>query len=144
MIKASIYKPITMLMVILTVVVFGLYTYSMMVVDLMPKFDVPVVTATIIYQGANPEENKMLKAQSDLKAQSFEAEAGGGMVKVAMNGKGVITMIKINPDAVDKDDVEALEDLVMAAVNSAVKKKDDAAQSSLSDITGGMKIPGLM
>ena len=48
MIKASIYKPITMLMVILTVVVFGLYTYSMMVVDLMPKFDVPVVTATII------------------------------------------------------------------------------------------------
>ena len=61
-----------------------------------------------------------------------------------MNGKGVLTMIKINPDAVDKDDVEALEDLVMAAINSAVKKKDDAAQSSLSDITGGMKIPGLM
>ena len=56
MIKASIYKPITMLMVILTVVVFGLYTYSMMVVDLMPKFEVPVVTATIIYKGANPEE----------------------------------------------------------------------------------------
>ena len=56
MIKASIYKPITMLMVILTVVVFGLYTYTMMVVDLMPKFDVPVVTATIIYQGASPEE----------------------------------------------------------------------------------------
>lgn len=56
MIKASIYKPITMIMVILTVVVFGLYTYSMMVVDLMPKFDVPVVTGTIIYPGANPEE----------------------------------------------------------------------------------------
>lgn len=56
MIKASIYKPITMLMVILTVVVFGLYTYSMMVVDLMPKFEVPVVTATMVYAGANPEE----------------------------------------------------------------------------------------
>ncbi|MCF0216003.1 MAG: efflux RND transporter permease subunit [Fibrobacteraceae bacterium] len=56
MIKASIYKPITMLMVILTIVVFGIYTYRMMVVDLMPKFDVPVVTATIIYAGANPEE----------------------------------------------------------------------------------------
>jgi DNA-binding protein YbaB len=53
-------------------------------------------------------------------------------------------MIKINPDAVDKDDVEALEDLVMAAVNSAVKKKDDAAQSSLNDLTQGMKIPGLI
>ena len=56
MIKASIYKPITMLMVILTVVVFGLYTYTMMVVDLMPKFEVPVVTATMVYAGANPEE----------------------------------------------------------------------------------------
>ena len=89
-------------------------------------------------------QSKMMKAQNDLKTQSFEAEAGGGMVKVAMNGHGVLTMIKINPDVVDKDDVEALEDLVMAAVNSAVKKKDDAAQSSLSDITGGMKIPGLM
>ncbi len=89
-------------------------------------------------------QSKMMKAQNDLKTQSFEAEAGGGMVKVAMNGQGVLTMIKINPDAVDKDDVEALEDLVMAAINSAVKKKDDAAHSSLSDITGGMKIPGLM
>ena len=89
-------------------------------------------------------QSKMMKAQNDLKTQSFEAEAGGGMVKVAMNGRGVLTMIKINPDAVDKDDVEALEDLVMAAINSDVKKKDDAAKSSLSDITGGMKIPGLM
>lgn len=89
-------------------------------------------------------QGKMMKAQSDLKAQSFDAEAGGGMVKVAMNGHGVLTMIKINPDAVDKDDVEALEDLIMAAINSAVKKKDDATQSSLNDITGGMRIPGLM
>lgn len=56
MIKASIYKPITMLMVILTVVVFGIYTYRMMVVDLMPKFEVPVVTAVVVYPGANPEE----------------------------------------------------------------------------------------
>ena len=56
MIKASIYKPITMLMVILTVVVFGIYTYRMMVVDLLPKFEVPVVTAVIVYSGANPEE----------------------------------------------------------------------------------------
>ena len=71
-------------------------------------------------------QSKMLKAQNDLKAQSFD------------------TMVKINPDAVDKDDVEALEDLIMAAVNAAVKKKDDAQQASISDITGGMKIPGLM
>ncbi|MCF0221271.1 MAG: efflux RND transporter permease subunit [Fibrobacter sp.] len=56
MIKASIYKPITMLMVILTVVVFGIYTYTMMVVDLMPKFEVPVVTGVVVYSGASPEE----------------------------------------------------------------------------------------
>ena len=86
----------------------------------------------------------MHKAQNNLKAQSFEAEAGGGMMKVAINGQGVLTMIKINPDAVDKDDVEALEDLVMAALNSAIKKKDEAAQSSLNDLTQGMKISGLM
>ncbi len=89
-------------------------------------------------------QNKLLRAQNDLKTQSFDAEAGGGMVKVAINGQGILTMIKINPDAVDKDDVEALEDLVMAAINAAIKKKDEAAQSSLNDITGGMKIPGLM
>ena len=89
-------------------------------------------------------QSQMLKAQNNLKAQSFEAEAGGGMVKVAINGQGVLTMIKITPDAVDKDDVEALEDLVMAALNSAIKKKDEAAQSSLNDLTQGMKIPGLM
>ena len=89
-------------------------------------------------------QSKMLRAQNDLKTPSFDAEAGGGMVQVAINAQGILTMIKINPDAVDKDDVEALEDLVMAAVNSAIKKKDEAAQSSLNDITGGMKIPGLM
>ena len=56
MIKASIYKPITMLMVILTVVVFGIYTYSMMPVNMLPDFEVPVVTATVRYTGASPEE----------------------------------------------------------------------------------------
>ena len=89
-------------------------------------------------------QTQMMKAQSNLKAQSYEADAGGGMVKVAMNGQGILTMIKINPDAVDKDDVEALEDLVMAAINAAVKKKDEAAQSSMNELTQGMKIPGLM
>ena len=90
-------------------------------------------------------QSKMVKAQSELQAQSFEAEAGGGMVKVVLNGQGIMTSIKINPDAVDKDDVEALEDLVMAAVNSAVKKKDDQSEASMEElIPAGMKIPGLM
>ena len=72
-------------------------------------------------------------------------EAGGGMVKVVMNGQGVLTSIKINPEAVDKDDVEALEDLVMAAVNSAVKK-EDSSKASMEELTHGMgmNIPGMM
>jgi len=86
---------------------------------------------------------KMSQAQTNLQSQSFEAEAGGGMVKVVINGQGIITSIKLNPNAVDKDDVEALEDLIMAAVNAAVKKKDDATSSSMNELTQGMKIPGL-
>lgn len=88
-------------------------------------------------------QTKMSQAQTNLQSQSFEAEAGGGMVKVVINGQGIITSIKTNPNAVDKDDVEALEDLIMAAINAAVKKKDDAASSSMNELTQGMKIPGL-
>ncbi len=89
-------------------------------------------------------QSQMMRTQNELKAQTYDAEAGGGMVKVSLSGQGVMTRIQINPDALDKDDVEALEDLIMAAVNAAVKKKEDAAQSSLNDLTHGMKIPGLM
>lgn len=88
-------------------------------------------------------QGKMMKAQADLQAQSYDSEAGGGMVKLSINGQGHLTQIKISPDAVDKDDVEALEDLIMAAVNAAVKKKDEAAQASMGSLTQGLNIPGL-
>ncbi|OIP54239.1 MAG: YbaB/EbfC family nucleoid-associated protein [Fibrobacteres bacterium CG2_30_45_31] len=89
-------------------------------------------------------QSKMTKAQTELQTQAFEAEAGGGMVKVVINGQGVITSIKINPEAVDKEDVEALEDLIMAAVNAATKKKEDTSKASMSELTQGLNIPGLM
>lgn len=89
-------------------------------------------------------QNKMSKAQDELQAQSYEAEAGGGMVKVILNGQGILTSIEINPEVVDPQEVEALEDLLMAAFNSAVKKKEDAAASSMNDLTQGMNIPGLL
>ncbi len=89
-------------------------------------------------------QSKMNKAQTELKAQTYEAEAGGGMVKVVLNGQGIMTSIRINPEAVDKDDVEALEDLVMAAVNAAMKKKEEAAEESMSELTQGFKMPGFM
>lgn len=93
---------------------------------------------------AQKMQSKMVRAQNELKLQTYEAEAGGGMVKVVMTGQGIITKIELNPDVVDKDDVEALEDLIMAAVNAATKKKEEAAASSMSEFTKGMKIPGLM
>ena len=88
-------------------------------------------------------QSKVLKAQQDLETQVYEAEAGGGAVKISINGTGMVTSVKIAPVAVDKDDVEGLEDLVQAAVNSAVKKKEEATQSAMGGLTKGMKIPGM-
>ena len=89
-------------------------------------------------------QGKLSKAQQDLETESYSSDAGGGMVKVAISGKGVLTELKIDPKAVDPDDVEALEDLIMAAFNSAMAKKEEAAQSTFGNLSQGMKIPGMM
>ena len=73
-----------------------------------------------------------------------EASAGGGAVKVVITGKLKVKSIEISPEAVNPEDVEMLQDLVMAATNEALDKAQELAQSRLSAITGGMKIPGLM
>ena len=89
-------------------------------------------------------QGKMSKAQEDLNDQEYNAEAGGGAVKLTMNGQGEVTELSIKEEAVDPEDVEALEDLLMAAFNSGVKQKDDASNNSMSDITSGMKgMPGM-
>jgi len=85
----------------------------------------------------------MKKSQESLQSQSFSAEAGGGAVKITLDGNGAVTELKIAPAAVDASDVEALEDLLMAAFNEAVAKKDDAYQESVGAITKGLKIPGM-
>jgi len=77
-----------------------------------------------------------------LQSQSFSAEAGGGAVKITLDGNGAVTELKIAKSAVDPNDVEALEDLLMAAFNEAVNKKDNAYQESVGAITKGLKIPG--
>jgi DNA-binding YbaB/EbfC family protein len=84
----------------------------------------------------------MKKTQEDLQSQSFSAEAGGGAVKITIDGNGAVAELKIAPSAVDPSDVEALEDLLMAAFNEAVNKKDSAYQESIGSITKGLKIPG--
>ncbi|NLL19086.1 MAG: YbaB/EbfC family nucleoid-associated protein [Clostridia bacterium] len=85
----------------------------------------------------------MAKLQEELANKTVSATAGGGVVEVVANGKQEVVSIKISPDAVDPDDVEMLEDLVLAAVNEALRKAQEMAANEMSKITGNLKIPGL-
>jgi len=88
-------------------------------------------------------QTKLASAQADLQNKEFTAEAGGGMVKLTLDGSGKLTELKIDPKAVDPDDVEALEDLLIAAFHSAFNQREAATQQIMGSVTGGMKIPGL-
>ncbi|WP_276357845.1 YbaB/EbfC family nucleoid-associated protein [Cohnella caldifontis] len=88
-------------------------------------------------------QEQMLKAQEELGTKTVEGSAGGGVVTVTVNGHKKVTNIVIKPEAVDPDDVEMLQDLVLAAVNDAISKADELANQDMGKFTGGMKIPGL-
>lgn len=92
---------------------------------------------------AQKMQQDMLKMQEELEVAEFEAASGGGAVTVKATGKKEITEIKINPEVVDADDIEMLEDLILVAVNDVMKKVDGANQERLGKLTGGMNIPGL-
>jgi len=92
---------------------------------------------------AQKMQQDLLKAQEELSAREVEASAGGGMVKLVMNGKHEIVSLKIDPQAVDPEDVEMLEDLIMAAFREAEEKIAKSSEDEMSRFTGGMKIPGL-
>ncbi|MBE7053859.1 MAG: YbaB/EbfC family nucleoid-associated protein [Ruminococcaceae bacterium] len=92
---------------------------------------------------AQKMQQEMLKMQEEMEQSSYEATAGGGAVTVKMSGKKELLEIKISPDVVDADDIEMLEDLILVAVNDALKKVDEVSQSQMSRLTGGMNIPGL-
>ncbi len=83
------------------------------------------------------------RLQKQMAEMIVEGAAGGGMVTVTCNGHKAMRSIKIDPEAVSKDDVEMLQDLVLAAINDAHRKVDDALSQQMSALTGGMKIPGL-
>ncbi|MFC4737742.1 YbaB/EbfC family nucleoid-associated protein [Bacillus daqingensis] len=89
-------------------------------------------------------QKDMAKAQEQLKEETVEASAGGGMVKVIASGEKRILDIQINEEAVDPDDVEMLEDLVLAATNEALGKVDELVEERMGKFTKGMNIPGLM
>ena len=86
----------------------------------------------------------MVKAQDDLKNEVVEAMAGGGMVKVIATGQGDILSIEINPEIINPDDVEMLQDMVLVAVNDAAEQAKELQASLMSQMTGGLNIPGLM
>ncbi len=83
------------------------------------------------------------RMQQEIAALVVEASAGGGMVRVELDGQKQIRSLKIDPEVVDKDDVEMLQDLVTAAVNDAARKVDEAVQERIAALSGGLKIPGL-
>jgi nucleoid-associated protein EbfC len=89
-------------------------------------------------------QKDMAKAQEQLKEETVEATAGGGMVKVIASGEKRILDIQVNEEAVDPDDVEMLEDLVLAATNEALSKVDELVEERMGKFTKGMNIPGMM
>jgi hypothetical protein len=93
---------------------------------------------------AQKMQRQMLEAQEALADERVESTAGGGMVKVVADGQQNIMEIKIDPEAVDPEDVEMLEDMVLAAVSEALRQSRDLAEERLGAFTKGMKIPGLM
>ena len=83
-------------------------------------------------------QRQMEEAQKELEEKEVEAAAGGGAVKVKVSGKEEIVAVTIDPEVVDPEDVEMLEDLIMAAANEALRKMDEVSQSSMAKITGGL------
>lgn len=88
-------------------------------------------------------QKQMEKAQEELKDKTVQGTAGGGMVTITANGHKQIIDIEIKPEAVDPDDVEMLQDLVLAAMNDALKQVDELVSKDMGKFTGGMNIPGL-
>jgi DNA-binding YbaB/EbfC family protein len=86
----------------------------------------------------------MVKLQEELALRTIEATSGGGMIKVQANGKQQIVSIKIEKEVVDPNDVEMLQDLILAAVNDALSKSQEMVSQEMSKLTGGISIPGLM
>ena len=90
---------------------------------------------------AQKMQQDMMKAQEELESKTYEAAAGGGVVTATVSGKKELTAVTIDPEAVDPDDVEMLQDLIVAAVNEALRKAGDDAASQMSKLTGGMGLP---
>ena len=92
---------------------------------------------------AQKMQQDMMRMQEEQENKTFSATAGGGMITAVVNGKHEITDLQINPEAVDPEDVEMLQDMVIAAVNEAMKTADEEATKNMSRLTGGLNLGGL-
>jgi DNA-binding YbaB/EbfC family protein len=97
-----------------------------------------------IMKQAKKMQERMLELQEGLAAKTVEASAGGGMVSVKVNGKFEVLSLKVEKEVVNPEDVEMLQDLIVAAVNEGIRKAQEMAAAEMAKITGGMQIPGLM
>ena len=93
---------------------------------------------------AQKMQELMAEKQEELAAREFRGTAGGGMVEVVMNGKREITSLVIQPDVVDPDDIEMLQDLITAAINETYRNVEDTTNSEMEKITGGLNMPGIL
>ena len=96
-----------------------------------------------IMKQAQMMQQKMMQLQKELEGREVEASSGGGMVTATVNGKQQVVSLKIEPTVVDPEDTEMLEDLIVAAINEALKKSQEMAQEEMSKITGGLNLPGM-
>ena len=92
---------------------------------------------------AQKMQQEMIRMQEEQEARTFSAQSGGGMVTAVVNGKHELVDLKVNPEAVDPEDVEMLQDMIIAAVNEAMKTADEEASKNMSRLTGGMNLGGL-
>ena len=107
------------------------------------KFNMMPQNMNNMLKQAQKMQQDMLKAQQEIEEKEIEASAGGGAVSVKISGKKELISIKLSPEVVDPDDIEMLEDLIVAAVNEAMRKADEESAKEMSKFTGGMNIPGL-
>jgi DNA-binding YbaB/EbfC family protein len=96
-----------------------------------------------IMKQAKKMQEKMGQLQQELETKTVEAQAGGGMVRVVVNGKFEIVSLKIEKEVVNPEDIEMLQDLITAVVNEGIRKSQEMASSEMAKITGGLNIPGM-
>ena len=100
------------------------------------------INANMIKQAQKMQQD-MLKMQEEMENKEYDATVGGGMVKAVVNGKHTVLSVEINPEAVDPEDVEMLQDMVVAAVNEAMRKAEAEASASMSRLTGSLNLGNL-